>query len=260
MGLVALKGHEYVLRGKSLDAKGKQILIANLLSSEQHKDLSEPPNCGGYGRIRHYEIRRYDDWSANPLPNVPAAAALGRPADAILKAQVFQIAACNWNCWFCFVDENRRNADKAYSKLFTANNVVEMMLQEKNRSDVIVLSGGQPDLVPEWTVWMMEALIQKGLEHDVYLWNDDNLSLDFLTRYLSENQISRMVEFQNYARVGCFKGFDSNSFSFNTSAPPERFDAQFKVFSNIPECFLRLTKKKEEKKENDEIYRKKESS
>jgi len=228
-------GNEWTLREKSLDIDHKMVLIANLLGSEQEKDLSKPPNCGGYGRIKHFRIRRYNDWSPDPLPNLPAAAALGRPSDAMLEAQVFQIAACNWNCWYCFVDTDRRNADRANSKFFTAEQLIELMLQEESRPDVIDLSGGQPDIVPEWTLWMMEALIQKGLEKDVFLWNDDNLSVDFFKRFLSDNQISRMIEYPKYARVGCFKGFDPSSFSFNTSAPPEKYNAQFDVFSSVLE-------------------------
>ncbi len=226
-------GYEWALREKSLNIDGKMVRIANLMGSEQQKDLSEPPNCEGYGRIRHFKIHRYDDWSADPLPNLPAATALGRSPDDTLKAQVFQIAACNWNCWYCFVDADRKNADRANSKFFSAEQLIELMLQEESSPDVIDLSGGQPDIAPEWTLWMMEALIQRGLERDVFLWNDDNLSIDFFKRFLSENQISRMTEYPKYARVGCFKGFDPSSFSFNTSAPPERYDAQFDIFSSF---------------------------
>jgi hypothetical protein len=36
-----------------------------------------------------------------------------------------------------------------------------------------------------------------------------------------------------YSRVCCFKGFDTNSFIFNTSAEPERFDNQFSFMARL---------------------------
>ncbi|MHC4750500.1 MAG: hypothetical protein ACYTFW_11560 [Planctomycetota bacterium] len=131
------------------------------------------------------------------------------------------------------MDADRRNADETNSKFFTAEQLIELMLEDEGRPDVIDLSGGQPDIVPEWTLWMMEALVQKGIEEEVFLWNDDNLSTDFLTRFLSKKQIAQMVGHPKYARVGCFKGFDSESFSFNTSASSKSFDMQFEVFSRL---------------------------
>ena len=51
---------------------------------------------------------------------------------------------------------------------------------------VLDLTGGQPDLVPEWILWMMCELRARGLERKVYVWSDDNLSNDYFWRFLSE--------------------------------------------------------------------------
>ena len=54
---------------------------------------------------------------------------------------------------------------------------------------MIDLTGGQPDLTPEWVPWMIQEIRARGLEDTVYLWSDDNLSTDYFWRYLSTNDI-----------------------------------------------------------------------
>jgi hypothetical protein len=73
----------------------------------------------------------------------------------------------------------------------------------------------------------MEEIRARGLEGKVYLWSDDNLSTDFFWSTLSETDRRIVKEFSGYGRVCCFKGFDSESFSFNTSAGPDEFALQF---------------------------------
>src|SRR5215470_8114148 len=92
------------LRERSILLSEKKLLISRLSGSMQEKDLSAPVNCCGYGRIHHFCLRPYPDWSANPLPIIPAAHALGYKLQDTLCAQVFQNAACNWRCWYCYVD------------------------------------------------------------------------------------------------------------------------------------------------------------
>jgi hypothetical protein len=97
---------------------------------------------------------------------------------------------------------------------------------------VIDLSGGQPDLTPEWIVWMMRELEARNLSNKVYLWSDDNLSNDYLLRYLSKDDLEYMRHYRMYGKVCCFKGFDEQSFAFNTAAAPALFSRQFEVFKS----------------------------
>jgi len=48
----------------------------------------------------------------------------------------------------------------------------------------------------------------------VYLWSDDNLSNDYFRRYLTDHDRERMAHYANYGRVGCFKGYDAQSFAY----------------------------------------------
>ncbi len=140
------------LRERAILLSEGKILISRLSSSTQEKDINTPVNCSGYGRIRHFRLHAYADWSPNPLPIVPAARALGLAPDETILAQVFQNAACNWRCWYCYVDFALLSANLRLSHYFTADELVDMYLHEEHPTAVLDLSGGQPDIVPEWVL------------------------------------------------------------------------------------------------------------
>jgi hypothetical protein len=131
------------------------------------------------------------------------------------------------------VDFNLLSADPRFSEFKTCDQLLDLYLAESRRPVVIDLSGGQPDLVPEWGYWFRRALLDRNLLDKVYLWTDDNLSNDYLWRFLNSAQISELARSANYGRVGCFKGFDASSFTFNTKAAPELFQQQFQLMKRL---------------------------
>ena len=195
-------------RRAGIDVDGKRILVTNFLGSDQEPDLTEPANCGGLGRIRHFKRTTSQGWPSNPLPIEPARKALGAPPVDSLRAQVFQNAVCNWRCWYCFVPFNLLSANPEHSQWVTARELIDLYLEQPGRPAVIDLTGGQPDLTPEWVPWMIREIQTRGLENDVYLWSDDNLSTDYFWRYLRDDDIELLRDAKNYGRVACFKGFD----------------------------------------------------
>jgi uncharacterized Fe-S cluster-containing radical SAM superfamily protein len=223
------------LRKRAVKCDARQLLVARIGESEQARDLTKPANCGGYGRIRHFTRNHGADWPRNPLPIDPASRALGLAPDDALQAQVFQNAACNWRCWYCYVPFSLLDAKEAHGGWLTAEELLSLYVQEppEARPQMIDLSGGQPDLVPEWVPWMMAAMRARGLEGQVYLWSDDNLSNDYFWRFLSDEQRELVAGFKGYGRVACFKGVDEESFAFNTDAAPELFFRQFTLFRQL---------------------------
>jgi uncharacterized Fe-S cluster-containing radical SAM superfamily protein len=219
------------LRRSAVDLEHKRLLISRLGGSDQEADLSEPVNCAGLGRVRHFRRATNDGWPENPLPIDPACAALGVEPVDMLRAQVFQNAACNWRCWYCYVPFPMLAARAQLGAWVDAVTLVDSYLAQTDRPAVIDLSGGQPDLVPEWTPWMMRALGDRGVAGSTYLWTDDNLSNDYFWRFLSDDDIALIQSWPMFGRVGCFKGFDRESFAFNTSADPELFARQFEIFA-----------------------------
>lgn len=215
------------LRKKGIDLTSRKILLTNFLGSEQEKDLTLRPNCEGFGRIHHFYRKKNNNWPSNPLPIDPALYALGKPPSDMIKVQVFQNAICSWRCWYCFVDNQLLSANPKFSYFKSADELLDIYMQEKVRPPIIDISGGQPDLVPELGLWFADSIHKRNLSKSIYLWSDDNLSNDYLWRFLSTEEIKRLASYNNYGRVGCFKGFDKRSFSFNTSADPDAFSLQF---------------------------------
>jgi uncharacterized Fe-S cluster-containing radical SAM superfamily protein len=220
-------------RRVAVDVAAKRLLVTNFHGTSQEKDFSVPSNCRGYGRVHHFRRSSSGDWPENPLPIDPACRALGLPRSESVRAQVFQNAVCNWRCWYCFVDFKLLSANRKFSEWLSAETLVDMYLAETDRAPIIDLSGGQPDLTPEWVVWTMTALRARGVEKQVYLWSDDNLSNDYFWRFLSEEDREVIASYAAYGRVCCFKGFDADSFSFNTRAEPALFARQFDLMRRL---------------------------
>ena len=233
------------LRTKAVDIARRRILLTKFSGSDQESDISEPLNCEGFGRLRHFRRAVSEGWPSNPLPIDPARHALGlSPADDIL-AQAFQIAVCDWRCWYCFVPFNLLSANSAHSGWVSPEALIEWYAEDVSRAPMIDLTGGQPDLVPEWTLWVTDELVKRGLGESTFVWADDNLSSDYFWRYLSREAIERICAYPRYARVGCFKGFGAESFAFNTTARPEFYDRQFEIFARHValgvECYAYVT-------------------
>ena len=222
------------LRARAIDVEGGRVLISRLAGSGQEADITLPTNCNGYGRVRHFRQATAENWPPNPLPIVPACRALGiAPAPELMTALVFQNAACAWRCWYCFVPEELLNADLNHAAWFTATELVDLYRQIPDPPRIIDLSGGSPDLVPEWTPWMMRALKNAGVDETTYLWTDDNLSTTYLFDALSAAELDLLRGYRNYGRVCCIKGFHARSFAFNTRAAPEDYGRQFDILRRV---------------------------
>ncbi len=221
------------LRERAVRFDSGELLVSTFTGSGQEGDLREPPNCSGVGRIRHFHRSTSPGWPENSLPIDPARAYLGLGPANTIEAQVFQNAVCNWRCWYCYVPFNMLSGSEKRSAWMSPRLLVDEYLAVPNRPPMIDLTGGQPDLVPEWVPLTMTALADAGVADSVYLWSDDNLSNDYFFRYLSDETRAMVAEYAGYGRVCCFKGFDEQSFSFNTKASPELYDRQFTLFSNL---------------------------
>ena len=232
-GIINTESFSEHLRARAIRVSTGEVLVTQFQGSLEATDFSTPINCDGFGRVHHFHRHQADGWPLNPLPIDPCLKALGLETQDSIRAQVFQNAVCNWRCWYCFVDFSLLAGDHRFSSFVTADRLLDLYQAEPDRPFILDLSGGQPDLVPEWTYWMMRAIEDRGLTKSVYLWSDDNLSNDYLWRFLSPTQRTWMAESRHYGRVGCFKGFDPASFTFNTKANPSLYLQQFELMRRI---------------------------
>ena len=228
------------MRERVINIREKRLFITNFNETIQKEDLTVPPNCNGLGRIRHFYKMLNPQWFPDPLPIEPARKALGFDNEEFIRAQVFQLGACNWRCWYCYVDYSLLSANRKQGAWLSTDELVELYINEPDPPKLIDLTGGSPTLVPEWVPWMMKSLIKAGVDVSTYLWSDDNLSTDYLWRFLSDEDLELMSGYPNYGRVGCFKGFDKDSFSFNTSAEPALFEQQFLFMERLLSLGLKM--------------------
>lgn len=217
------------MRTRIIRPATREILITRLEGSAQEGDLTSPVNCGGLGRIRHFRRATPPGWPDNFLPIDPAAVALGTSRADLVEAEVFQNAACAWRCWYCYVPFNLLGGDERRAEWTTPDEMVRRYAALDTRPRILDLSGGSPDLTPEWIPWTIEALDGAGIADATFLWSDDNLSTDLVFTALDDRQRCLMTE-AKYGRVCCFKGFDAESFAFNTGAEPDGFERQFERF------------------------------
>lgn len=220
------------MRQRLIRPEAQQILIARLDDSVESDDDYTDVNCRGFGRIRKFHKFSVHLRAKNStLPVKPHYR--GLPPVLPYRTQVFQVNGCNWNCWYCFVDDELLVGDSTRGEFLTVAEMIELYLAEKDPPAVLDLSGGQPDLVPEWCLWVMQELESRGLRGKVHVWIDDNLSGRFVRQFLSRDDIAYMASFPNHSRVGCFKGYDEDSFVFNTKAPKSGFRRQFEVLRDL---------------------------
>lgn len=227
------------MRDRIIRPSSGEILVSRLSGSDQEQDLTSPTNCHGIGRVRHF-ARTTGKWVGNPLPIDPACKALGLPKLDFLEAQVFQNAGCAWRCWYCYVPFNLLAGDASRGEWITCDELVARYVAEGGSSRIIDLSGGSPDLTPEWIPWMMAALQRAGLDSRTYLWSDDNLSTDYVFTKLTERDRQQMASYKNYGRVCCIKGFDRRSFAFNTTADGGGYERQFELLGRYMSLGLDL--------------------
>jgi uncharacterized Fe-S cluster-containing radical SAM superfamily protein len=228
--LIRTDEYSDLLRARLMMTENRAISLTNFTRSVQSEDLTVPPNCDGFGRVHLFELEAFDDWPSNPLPIAPALKALGLPGKSSLSAQVFQNSGCNWRCWYCFVPFEDLTTRRG--EFVPVTQMVDCTLDTHDGKHMVDLTGGQPDLVPEWAAWFVEELLARAVDR-VYVWSDDNLSTDYLWRFLSPAQIAMLGDPTRYGRACCIKGFDVESFSFNTRAYPELFDRQFELLRRL---------------------------
>jgi uncharacterized Fe-S cluster-containing radical SAM superfamily protein len=106
-----------------------------------------------------------------------------------------------------------------------------MYLKLPERSPVLDLSGGSPDLAPEWIVWTLDAIEACRASKSTFVWSDDNLSSDALLRPENAALLRATAEYPGYGRACCLKGYSPASFAFNTGANPAGFEEQIRILT-----------------------------
>lgn len=87
----------------------------------------------------------------------------------------------------------------------------------------------------------MDAIERRCSKSAVYLWSDDNLSTDLLLQKDSRILLERIQAYgPGYGKACCIKGFDAESFAFNTAAEGSGFEEQLLILQGYSKTGLDL--------------------
>ena len=263
-----MKGYNPIERAeklrKTLIKPGKpgKVLIASFSGTEQAKDMIVHTNIADeYFRAKVYTKLEDREW--DPFLSEPAGIAAKKltieeekrkrlvTPEACNSAFLGQIGGCNLNCWQCYVDDVLKSGNPRYGTYLSAEEYLIWFLvwskKTQNSPDpdeklnILRISGGEPFIVPEFVVWMIEAVEKYNLQDYLYLWVDTNLCTgDFYWKYLSPEERKKIRNYRNIGFCGCYKGFDEKTFYKTTQerltsagADPRFFHEQFKMHRRL---------------------------
>lgn len=184
-----------------------------------HKYLGLDPQTG-------FKILEYQN------PAYAAGKALNSDPREFSNAFTVQLAGCDYACLYCYVPFNvNLNKHQLPGKLFSAEQIVDCFVEMRDNSkiklNVLRISGGNPTIVPEIIVDILECLKSKAL-NDVYVWIDSNLSNCTYMKRLG-NEFASAISTRNVGIVGCFKGICSSDFERLTGCSRKDYEMQFET-------------------------------
>lgn len=136
------------------------------------------------------------------------------------KTVCLQMIGCTWRCWYCYVDTDLLSGNSSKGRFLTFSEMVEII--RNSGTGIVDLTGGQPDLVPEWPLALETELNNDPSGAGNYhIRTEDNLNNDFLWRFLSDFDVSRLASSPNHTHIGCFKGFNDESLRNSTRTAVE---------------------------------------
>lgn len=157
------------------------------------------------------------------------------------------VAACPLNCWHCYVDEclriecndclyyQKENCKKKRGSVgvnVSANFILDCFIYEhnrdRNRKNVLRLTGGEPFLVPELLLELLRGIEERGLSEEVFVWTETNL-LPFIAgqhgkRFFEEYSdvtMDELNEYHNWALHPCIHGASDTNFLEQTGVDAE---------------------------------------
>ncbi|MBU4456164.1 MAG: 4Fe-4S cluster-binding domain-containing protein [Nanoarchaeota archaeon] len=249
------------LKRRDLVYQDSKLLLANFALTEQKADLEKTKGntkgpIGDYFRIKTNIKTENKDGKESPMNEFyrtgnkkllmfdfnwwPLTKMEGQQED-FNEVFIYQLKGCNVNCNFCFVDRfNNNGAESHGAKFFSVEELVDSFAEKKKKKkkegiklNVLRPSGGEPSLVPEQWLAILQELDKRGLSSEVYLQSDTNLTTGHMLEQLMDKGeldkciLNKIAEYDNFGLLSCFKGTDPERFTENTQCNPKFFEEQF---------------------------------
>lgn len=154
------------------------------------------------------------------------------------------VPRCPLNCWHCFVEECYRNncdsclsnnsCDKSRRKMlevkedwFSAEAIIKEFLDQRindlkygRHTNILRITGGEPFLVPNLIVEVLEELKMRDLNNEILVLVETSLLP--LCKYnektiVTDDLLNRMASFNNICVYPCFHGISNENFYHTTT-------------------------------------------
>ncbi|MEM5853540.1 MAG: radical SAM protein [Candidatus Aenigmatarchaeota archaeon] len=246
------------------EGKNLKLLLANFEGSVQQKDIEkrtsliesffrlkvdvpawEDPNFNWQDKemIMNSMADRFDmpSWA---LYRLEGRAELCEDLKKYNKVFIYQMKGCNFHCPYCYVDDyNKDGIQDANSRFLSIEEIIQAFLRNRdNMLNRIRPSGGEPSLVPEQWLYLLEKLEDYELSKEVHVQSDTNLStghfMDDMEKRgeIDRNLLKDVAGYRNFSLLTSFKGTDPENFLENTRSKKEFFEEQFYSFSKYLEA------------------------
>jgi uncharacterized Fe-S cluster-containing radical SAM superfamily protein len=174
------------------------------------------------------------------------------------------IALCPINCWHCYLEEclkadcsicsvsdycdksrqNPSNGLKIKSGWYSAIQILDEFIEqrksdksEKNNTNILRISGGEPFLVPYLFLEILKELKNRKLDNEIFVWGETNLlPLAIKGRenfFIPDDILDELSTYSNFCVHPCFHGINANNFSENTGEKIENFEFLFIAFKRL---------------------------
>ncbi len=234
--------------------KGKiEILLANFSSTEQEKDIEKrTPVINDFFRVK-INVKAFDEkemqkkgkhavefhdneavfdalrnefdmpyWAFIKLKNAPL--------NDLNNTFIYQLKACNLHCPWCYVDDSNKNGKEGNNaRFFSIPEITDFFEGERKKQPLHNFrpSGGEPTLAVEQWLESLKEIEKRGLNREVYIQGDTNLTTGHFIEYLEDkkevenNLLEKIASYDNFGVLCSFKGNDTVSFWEATGGDPE---------------------------------------
>ncbi len=171
------------------------------------------------------------------------------------------ISRCPIDCWHCYLEEclrndciecsaqgncsgGRKSDYNIKTGWYSAKKIIDDFLLQRNsdlekgiHSNILRITGGEPFLAPKLIIEILDEIGKRELQNDILLWTETNL-IPFCTTkegvsVVSDEQLSKLGEYNNLCIHPCFHGLSKDSFYEVTGTKIDDYDSIMKAFERL---------------------------
>ncbi len=220
-----------------------KYLLANFSGTSQQKDIEKRTALiGNYCRVKinvkafdekemlkqNKPVMDFTDYSKVSdalrdefdMPQWAHLNLMNRPLKDFTNTFLFQSKGCNVHCPWCYVDDINKNGQKGNGEFFSTKEIVDLFEEERKKQPLYMIrpSGGEITHAIEQWYETLKEIKKRGLEKEVYVQADTNLTtghfIDHLEKeeIIEKNLLKKISKFDNFGILCSFKGTDTESF------------------------------------------------